>query len=144
MQQPQVVRSKSGSEFKQTALRGIGWSLVSQVGRQLAVFVFGVILARLLSPTEFGLIGMITVIAGFAAIFADLGFGAALVQRKDLRQEHLSSVFWLDVASGAILIVLFMICSPLIASFYREPLLQPLTLLISLTFIHYRTENENF
>lgn len=99
------------------------------------MFVIGVILARLLSPRDFGLIAMITVITSFVNIFAELGFSAALVQKQDVRQEHLSSVFWLNLGAGLLLTITLMAGAPLIAGFYQEPLLVPLTMLISITFL---------
>ena len=122
------------SGFRQKTLTGITWSIVSQVGRQGFTFVIGVVLARLLSPREFGLIAMVTVITGFAGIFAEFGFSAALIQKQEVQPEHLSSVFWLNLASGLLLMVILMSSSLLIAGFYNEPLLVPLTVLISTNF----------
>jgi O-antigen/teichoic acid export membrane protein len=123
------------SEFRQKTVSGITWSVVSQVGRQVLTFVISVILARLLSPREFGLVAMVTVITNFAGIFAELGFSSALVQKKDVRQEHLSSVFWLNLGAGLLLTALFMAGAPLMASFYGEPLLLPVTMLIATDFV---------
>lgn len=122
------------SELKYKTLNGIGWSLVSQVGRQGLAFLIGVILARLLSPHEFGLVAMVTVITNFASIFAELGFSAALVQKKDVTREHLSSVFWLNLGAGLLLTLVFIAGAPLVSAFYSEPLLTPLTMLIATNF----------
>lgn len=111
------------------------WSVVSQVGQQGLTFFIGIILARLLSPREFGLIAMITVITSFASIFAELGFSAALVHKKDVRQEHLSTAFWFNIAVGLLLTLVFMMGAPLVAGFYNEPLLTPLTMCISIIFL---------
>jgi len=122
------------SEFRHRTINGIAWSVVSRVGRLALTFVIGVILARLLSPREFGLIAMVTVITSFASIFAELGFSAALVQKQDVTQVHLSSVFWLNLGAGLLLTLIFMAGAPLIAYFYKEPMLAPLTMLISTNF----------
>ena len=95
------------SEFRSRTINGITWSIVSRIGRLALTFVIGVILARLLSPREFGLVAMITVITSFAAIFAELGFSAALVQKPEVDQEHLSSVFWLNLGAGLVLTLAF-------------------------------------
>lgn len=121
-------------EFRHRTIKGIAWSLVSQVGRQVLAFVIGITLARLLSPREFGLVAMVLVFTGFANIFTEMGFSAALIQKQDVRQEHLSSVFWLNLMSGFLLMAIFMVGSPLVATFYREPLLIPLTMLVSANF----------
>lgn len=123
------------SEFRHKTLSGIAWSTSSQVGRQILFFIIHVVLARLLSPKEFGLVAMVTVITGFAYILSGLGFGAALIQKKNVGQEHLSSVFWLNLVTGLLLMLMFMIGSSLISSFYNEPLLIPLTILISTNFL---------
>ena len=71
------------------------------MGGQFVSLVISVILTRLLSPQDFGLIGMILVFTGFATVFTDMGFGAALVQKLDLQQHHKNAVFWLSLALGA-------------------------------------------
>ena len=123
------------NEFRDKTVNAVSWSMVSQVARQIFTLTVGIILARLLSPREFGLIAMITVITGFASIFAELGFGAALIQKQNVRQEHLSSVFWLNLICGLVLMLIFMLGSQLVADFYNEPLLVPLTMLISINFL---------
>ena len=60
-------------------------------------------LARILGPAVYGLIGMITVFTGFAAVFGDLGLGAAIIQRKELEERHLNAAFWTNVTMGATL-----------------------------------------
>ena len=68
--------------------RGIAWSSIGQIGTQTISFGFGIVLARLISPTEFGILAMVTVFTGFAEIFKDLGFGAAIVQKKRRKQSR--------------------------------------------------------
>ena len=131
------MSGERGDGLKAKALTGINWSVLSQVGRQALSFIIGVVLARLLSPREFGLLAMVTVISGFALSFMELGFGAALVQRQDAREEHLSSVFWVNVISGLVMTLLFAAAAPLVARFYGEPLLLPLTLLLATNFVIY-------
>ena len=80
--------------LRQKTVSGIGWSSVAQVGRQLIMFLITVLLARLLTPEDFGLVGMILVFTGFVALFGELGFGAALIQRKEVDETYLSSIFW--------------------------------------------------
>jgi O-antigen/teichoic acid export membrane protein len=121
--------------FKQKTISGIGWSIVSRVGRQLVQFVIAVILARLLSPEEFGLIGMITVFIGFANIFLDMGFGSALIQKQDAGIVHFDSVFWINVIAGLLITITFLLTSSLIADFFNQPILSPLTKFIALSFL---------
>lgn len=122
------------SKFREKTIAGILWSFVSQLGRYGLQFIIGVILARLLSPDDFGLIGMITVFVGFANIYTDLAFGSALIQKQDTNPDHYFSIFWINLGTGLALTLLFMASSPLIARFYSQPVLIPLTMLISTNF----------
>ncbi|WP_103027262.1 MOP flippase family protein [Salinibacter altiplanensis] len=123
------------SEFREKTISGISWSVVGQVGNQVVTFVLGVILARLLSPREFGLVGMVMIFTGFAGLFSDLGLGAALVQKQDVEERHLSSVFWLNVGVGGLLAAGFAAGAPLVAEFYDEPLLTPITMVLGANFL---------
>ncbi len=121
-------------DFNNSILSGLSWSTISQIGVQVLNFGIGIVLARLLSPREFGLIAMIAVFVGFASIFKDLGLGAALIQKKDAEQKHYSSIFWINIGAGFSIMLIFMMCAPWIAKFYKEPILFPLTILISVNF----------
>ena len=93
------------------------------------------ILARLVSPAEFGIIGMITVFTGFAIRFVDFGFSAALIHKKDIDKKDINTVFTLNTAIGIILSVLFFMIAPLIANFYDKPILTILTQSFSIIFL---------
>lgn len=121
--------------LKQKAISGIGWSSFTQVGEQGITFVITVILARLLSPHEFGLITMITVFTGFAAFFSNFGFKSALIQKENIGENHYSSVFWVNIFIGVFLCLIITGLSPLIAKLYDEPILKPLTSLIAIIFV---------
>jgi O-antigen/teichoic acid export membrane protein len=122
------------SDLKRRALTGISWSVVSQIGRQSVRFVVGILLVRLLTPRDFGLIGMVIVFTGFAELFTDLGFGAALIQKKELEQRHLNSVFWMNVVVGLLLTIIVGAVAPIIAEFYENPELSLMTAVIALSF----------
>jgi len=130
-----VLSSEQTTQFRQQTLNGISWSVAGQIGQQALRLLIGVVLARLLSPREFGLVSMVTVLSGFALVFQELGFGAAIVQKKGVEQDHLCSVFWLSLVSGSSLTILFVIVAPLVADFYGEPVLLPLTMLIAFNFL---------
>lgn len=121
--------------FKQKTLSAIGWTASANIVKQVFLFVIFVVLARLLMPEDFGLVGMILVFTGFVGIFGELGFGAALIQKKEIEEGHLSSVFWLNIAAGIILAAIVLSVAPLIAKFYKEPRLKLLTMLISINFL---------
>ncbi len=121
-------------DLKRVATRGIAWNIVATGAKQILTFLIGVIMARLLSPHEFGLIGMAIVFVGFLNLFVDQGLGSAIIQRQDLTDSHLDSIFWLNAGVGAALTgVLYLFSGP-IAGFYREPILKPLMILISVNF----------
>lgn len=122
------------SEFREKAIAGVSWSVVSQLGRQGLSFVVGVVLARLLVPGDFGLVAMVTIVTGFATTFAELGFGAAIVQWQDVEQRHVSSVFWINVAAGVLLSLLFLAGAPLLGAFYGEPDVVPVAMVMASLF----------
>jgi O-antigen/teichoic acid export membrane protein len=120
--------------LKTTTVRSIGWSATSQIARLLMQILISAILARLLAPSDFGLIAMVTVFSNFVAIFSDFGLTSAIVQKKEVSDEALSSTFWINVGLGALLTIALAASAPLIAAFYSQPTLTPLVVFISTTF----------
>lgn len=118
-----------------TVTGGAAWSLIGQLVTQGTRVVLLVVLARLLDPEQFGLVGMIAVFTGSAAIFVDAGFSAALVQRTNVTSQHIASAFWVSSGSGLALAVLLVAASPLIARLYGEPILIPLVIASAPTFV---------
>ena len=115
----------SGS-LKQATTKGLFWSSVERFSNQGVQFVFSIILARLLSPSDFGIIAMITIFFAVAQSFVDSGFSNALVRKTDRREEDLSTCFYFNIAVGlAAYIVLFLI-APFVATFYNQPILSPI------------------
>ena len=83
-------------------------------------FVTLAILARLLSPSDFGLMGMIMVIIGFAQAFSDMGLSNAIIQRQDVAENHLSSFFWINVLTGIVLFICILLIRPLAVIYFKE------------------------
>lgn len=94
--------------------------------------VLSVVLARLLSPEEFGTIAMLSLFTGIGNVLVDCGFSSALIQRKELRPEDTSSVFYFNVVMASFVALVLVGMAPLIAAFYRMPILKPLAWLMSL------------
>lgn len=94
-----------------------------------------ILLARLLSPLEFGAVAMVTALTGFAGLFRDLGLSAAAVQKKNLTNVQQSNLFWLNLAMGIILTLTVAAASPLVGMFYGRPELTLLCLASSLNFL---------
>jgi PST family polysaccharide transporter len=101
---------------------------------QLQQLAATVVLARLLSPKEYGLLGMVLVFTGFASYIADMGLGASIIQRSAVSDRHLNSVFWLNAATGLALTAVFALAAPLVARFYDEPQLRLMTAAIAVSF----------
>lgn len=119
--------------LKRRVASGFKWSSVSQIGRQGTQLVTTVILARLLSPSDFGLVGMAMVAVGFISLFKDLGTASAIIRLKKLSEELLSSIFWVNVAFGLFAMIGLFIVSPLVAGFYQESRVISLLRLLSLS-----------
>lgn len=94
-----------------------------------------VVLARLLTPEDYGVIAMVMAVTAFAGLFRDLGLSAAAIQRRSLPHSLQSNLFWLNVAMGAFLTGIVAACAPLVARFYGRPELTAVTLALSVTFL---------
>ena len=104
-------------------------------GAQAANFVLRLvslmILARLLEPKDFGLVGMVTAFTGVLDLFRDFGLSAATVQRATVTDEQISTLFWINVSVGVVFALLMVAMAPSIAAFYREPRLLWVTIVLS-------------
>ena len=127
-------RKKAMTELRPRVVSGIKWLAVSQVGRQAAQLIITVILARLLSASDFGLLAMAMVVIGFINIFKDLGTSAAVIRQKDLSDSLLSSVFWVNVGFGAIAMLALFLMAPIAGLFYQEPEVISVLRVLSTTF----------
>lgn len=120
--------------LKNSASTGIKWSSATQVARVATQWVSVAVLARLLAPSDFGLVSIAMVVIGFVAVFKDLGTSAAVIQRKNLSESLLSSLFWVNAGFGLMATFAIILISPLVGTLYREPEITPLLMLLSLTF----------
>ena len=121
--------------FRKTVVHSLSLNVLGRVGSQFFQLVFSVVLARLLTPSEFGAIGMLIVFTGFAQILSDSGLGSALIYNQDLTEAHCSTAFWLQLAVGVCLTGIFFFGARIIAGFYALPILEPLTRFISMVFL---------
>lgn len=94
-----------------------------------------IVLTRFLSPKDYGLMAMAMVVISFAALFSDMGLSSAFVQRQSVTQEERSSLYWLTVMVGAVLMLIVMAISPLAAAWMGSPELMPLMILVSTNFL---------
>lgn len=121
--------------LKLATVRATAWTAGSTVSQQLIQLAMTVVLARLLLPREYGLVAMIAVFTGFARLFIDSGFGAAVIQRKELSATHLSTAFWANLGLAAAISVVVAAFSPLVARFYGQPKLEVLMPVVGLDFV---------
>lgn len=111
------------------------WSSSDIVLRQGLQFAVTIVLARLLTPAAFGLIAMLSLFVGAASVLMDGGFSAALIQRQDINHEDESTVFWCNLGIGTVLAAGLFFAAPVIADFYGNTELVPLTRWMSLVVI---------
>lgn len=123
------------ADLKKKAIRGAGATVFSQVAVYGIQMIGTVILARLLSPDDFGLVAMVTVFSILLQNFGMRGFTEATMQSEEIDRSKISTLFWIHVAISTALLTLFISLSPLIAWFYNEPRLKLIVIIISLNFI---------
>lgn len=123
--------------MKLRVARTLKWNVIDKVASQLLYGLTGLVLANLLSPAEFGVIGAILVFQAFASLFVDSGFSYALIQRKSPSELDYSTVLWFNVGASVAIYALLWILAPWIATIFKDapPELVPLSRVMFLTFI---------
>ena len=121
--------------LKKKATKGIVWSTIDRFSALGVQFVVSIIMARLLTPTDYGLIGMLGIFLAVANSLIDSGFSQALIQKQNRTDIDNSTVLYFNIIVGIVLYFLLFLLAPIIASFYKEPLLTPLTRVIGLSLI---------
>lgn len=111
------------------------WSATERLGQQGFQFIIGIIIARILSPADYGLVGMLAIFMAIASTFLDSGFGTAIIQKQDADQTDFSTVFYFNIIVGLISYAILYLCAPYIAAFFKQPELIPLTRFMSLSLI---------
>lgn len=111
------------NDLKRNVIRGLFWKFMEKGGTQGIQFIIQIILARLLSPNDYGIIALITVFIAIANIFVESGFGQSLIQKSIVDDVDYSSVFYFNLIIASILYVILFITAPLIAKFYSIPIL---------------------
>ncbi|KPQ13235.1 MAG: Membrane protein involved in the export of O-antigen and teichoic acid [Algoriphagus marincola HL-49] len=119
-------------------LKGVFWNSLQVLINKSFSFLIKLVLAKILFPEEFGIVGMALVFTSFVEVFNDLGFGAALIQRKidDLNENHFHTAFWTGVVWSLVIYQLMIfVISPFAASFYQEPLLLQIIPVLSISVL---------
>lgn len=123
----------AGKELRRTAVRGAGAAIAGATGNFIVQMGSVVILARLLTPADFGLVTMVTTFSLFLRSFGMNGFLELIMQREELTESLASNLFWINVSVGTILTLVFACCGPLLALFYHTPDVVKITQGMSLT-----------
>lgn len=111
----------SETNMKSKVLSGLFWKVMENGGTQGIQFIVSIILAKLLTPEEYGIVGLITIFITIANVFVQNGFNTALIQKKNADDVDFSSVFYLSLGVAAVMYAVLFAGAPLIAAFYEEP-----------------------
>ena len=121
--------------LKRRAVSGAKWTTASMLIVTALQFAQLSILARFLDPADFGLMAVMMIVINFSQSFQDMGISNAIIQRKTITHSQLSSLYWLNIASGIVLCIIVLAISPLVAKFYDEPRIASLMAILSSVFI---------
>src|SRR5690606_25748768 len=121
--------------LRKQAVSGMIWTFSQQFGTQLISFVVGIILARLLPPSDFGTIAMFMVVIAIASSIIDGGMASSLIRTSEVDDRDLSTVFWFNIGASLVMYALIYLLAPWIAEFYEVEILQPLIRVYALVII---------
>lgn len=120
--------------LKDKTVRGVLWTICSQTTRLLLNIIVTAVLAHLLNPEDFGTIAMVAVFTVFFTIFNDIGLPSAIIQKQEVTDEQLSSLFWINLIEGILVTIILIALAPIIANFYDKSVLKPIVIVMSLLF----------
>ncbi len=119
----------------QRVLFGASWSAIARVTIQLSALAASTVVARRVPPNAFGIVGMAALAVGLISLFRDLGTAAAVIQKRDLNQQLLSSLFWVNLGIGFAVTALCFLSAPVAAKIFREPAVIPVVRVLSVSFL---------
>jgi PST family polysaccharide transporter len=131
-------------DIKKYTLGGIRWGMVDRGVNVIVQFIIGVILARLLPPKDFGLIGLAMIVVGFSQIAVDLGLGPALIQKKEITERHVRTCFSISSILGILIAIVTYFLAPLIATVLGTDQVIPIVQALSLLFVFKGLEITSF
>jgi PST family polysaccharide transporter len=123
------------SDLKERSVRGGAWTVAGQGAKYGLDVLTVVVLARLLTPGDFGLVAMVTAVVGFLATFKDVGLSMATIQTAEVSHEQVSTLFWVNVAASLVLALVIALISPAVAWFYGEERLVGVTIALGGGFV---------
>lgn len=119
--------------IKNKVVSSLVWKFLERGGVQGVQFVLSVMLARLVTPSDYGVVALLLVFVQIANVFIQSGFGTALIQKRYADDRDFSSVLYLSLFVAAVLYAVLFFISPFVAGFYEQPVLKPLLRVISVT-----------
>jgi O-antigen/teichoic acid export membrane protein len=126
-----------GDELKNKMVKALTWTSIDRFGQQLAQLVIGIMLARLLTPIDYGLIGVLMIFISLSTVLIDGGFGQALIRKQDANATDYSTIFYLNLIISVLLYLILFFTAPLIARFFKHPELILISRVLFLTIIFY-------
>jgi O-antigen/teichoic acid export membrane protein len=121
--------------LKEKTTTALIWSFIDKFGQQIIYFGTGIFLGRLLSPDDYGLTGSLMIFIAISTLLVGSGYGRAIMNRPQLRDSELATIYNYNVIVGLLLYALLFFCAPLIADFYNQPLLTPISRILFLNII---------
>ena len=121
--------------IKKKTVKGLLWSGIEKMAYEIIQFVIGIVLARLLSPDDYGTIGLITVFITFSKLFIDGGLTTALIQKKNRTRQDFNTVFFFNLGMSLFLYAIIFLIAPIVESFYEKEQLTSLLRILSLVLI---------
>lgn len=121
--------------LKEKTAKGLLWGGISNSVQQLLNLAFGIVLARILDASDYGMVGMLAIFTAIAGTLQDSGFSTAIVNKKEVSHKDYNAVFWFSFLTGTTMYVILFFSAPLIAAYYRQPDLIPLARYTFLGFV---------
>ncbi|WP_298979397.1 lipopolysaccharide biosynthesis protein [uncultured Parabacteroides sp.] len=121
--------------LKEKTAKGLFWGGLSNGVQQVLNLVFGLILARILNASDYGMVGMLAIFSAIASTIQESGFTVALTNQKEIRHEDYNAAFWFSTLTGVLFYLILFFCAPLIAKFYDKPELIGLSRVVFLGFL---------
>lgn len=123
------------TSLKKKSIKGLFWSFLDIISSNGVTFITGLILARILSPSEFGLLGLVMVILALANTFIDGGFSVGLIRKVSCSEEEYNSVFYFNIFMGLVSYLIIFLCAPFMSDYFKEPQLISIIRIFSIIII---------
>ena len=121
--------------LKRDTIKGLAWSSIERFSVQGIQLILSFVIARQLTPSDYGLVAMLGIFTAIAQSFIDSGFSSALIQKQDRTDADYSTVFYFSIAVSLVFFIIFYFLSPVIANFYNQTSLKQITVCVAFNFI---------